>query len=454
MLYRLFFLLLAAACLFNAKRLYFMNQGDFDRMAWYFLEKPLDASHRLWQFKAVFEEMRLDIPGWIFAILANFQKLYWPEYSLAFSSLVGQLCMLAYAHLLSRKISALAGLGLASRAALLLIFAASFFYAHNIAMLSSLYGEYVFMLALPALILGFIWLEVPNGSVTAYFLVLLATFFMGMAKTQYFYVPFLVAVTFLLIALLDKRKPAYPLIAALLAVQAVCLIPLQKNNFAQLNYYHSLYFGSYLVLDESELSRLALPLENTPCIGTDAWGNRISGDKGEKVEMGGTSCYKKQELQIGDVLRPYILFPLTLPKMIHYSEVHWGTVRYVHIYADSFYVKSTLGPVDSKNILVRLSSIRDVIFSGYVLVVLACLGLACAFGRRLDGFVRYPSFFLGALFLSQLLASLLGEGVRDLGKHMWAAQFSVDVMVALWLASGVRKLARRTALPRASPPTV
>ena len=445
--YQLFFLSLGTIFLIEARGLFFIDQGDFDRIAWYFFEKPLDLNHRIWQFKTVFEEIRFDVPSWIFGIYANFQKLYRLDYYLEFSAVAGQLVMLAYAHAISKNISALARLGMSGRTALVLIFAASFFYSHNIAMLNSFYGEYVFMLALPLLILGIISLEKHENSAEGYFLVLLGGFFMGMAKTQFFYIPTLIGLTFFLTRLIDKKIINYRFVAALLIVQIICFIPLKKNDFAQLNYYHSLYFGSYLMLDDSELTKLALPLESRQCIGTDAWGNSISGAKGEKVESGGKTCYKDQEIKISDVLAPYIFFPFTMIEMIGYSEAHWGSVRYFHVYPDSHYLRSTLGPVDSTNILVKLSLIRDRIFSGYVLVLMACLGIASVFWRRLDGFVRYPSFFLGTLFLSQLLVSILGEGVRDLGKHMWAAQFSMDVMVALWLALLVKKSFQRSAVP-------
>lgn len=442
-LYRSFLLLLGLAALVQARGLFFIDQGDFDRVAWYFLEKPLDENHRIWQFKAVFEKLRFDIPGLIFGIPAHIQKLYWLEYNLAFSALLGQLLMLTYAHLLSKKIAELAGLGLAGRIALLLIFSVSFFYSHNIAMLNSLYGEYIFMLALPLLVLGLVSLQQTVNLDSGYSLILFGGFFMGMAKTQYFYIPALIALTFFLMAWIDKRKINYRFLTVLLVIQIVCFIPLKKNDFTQLNYYHSLYFGSYVVLDETELSALELPLESRLCIGTDAWGNRMSGLRGEKVEGGGKTCYKNQEIRISDVLRPYIIFPLTLVKMIRYSEAHWGTIQYFHVYPVSYYLKSTLGPVDSGNILVRLSLIRDRIFSGFILIMMALLGVASVSWRRIDGFVRYASFFLGALFLSQLLVSVLGEGMRDLGKHMWAAQFSIDVMAALWLAFLVKKAFQR-----------
>ena len=444
-LYRSFFLLLGLAALVQARGLFFIDQGDFNRVAWYFFEKPLDENHRIWQFKPIFERLNFDIPGVIFALPAYIQKLYWLEYNLAFSALLGQLLMLAYAHILSRKMAELASIDLAGRSALLLIFSVSFFYSHNIAILNSLYGEYVFMLALPLFILGIVSLQQACSWEKGYLLILLGGFFMGMAKTQYFYIPFLIGLTFLLIAWVEREKINYKFFLALLIIQIICFIPLKKNDFAQLNYYHSLYFGSYIVLDEVELSALELPAESRLCIGIDAWGNKMSGARGEKVEGGGKTCYENQKLKISDVLRPYIVFPLTFVKILRYSEAHWGTVQYFHVYPGGYYLRSTLGQVDSNNILVRLSRMRNGILSGFILIMMAIGGIVSIFWRKIDGFVRYASFFLGALFLSQLLVSILGEGVRDLGKHMWAAQFSMDVMVALWLVWLVKKAFQRTA---------
>ena len=442
--YQLFFLLLIIVFIYKARSLFFIDQGDFDRIAWYFFEKSLDDNHRIWQFKNVFEKIKFDIPSFIFGIHAYIQKIYWLEYNLAFSAVVGQFFMFVYAHFLSKKISGLTSLGLLGQAILLLIFSVSFFYSHNIAMLNSLYGEYVFMLALPMLVLGLISLDKIGESNTGYIFILLGVFFIGMAKTQYFYIPTLIALTLFLAKLIDKRKINYGFATVLLIIQVLCFIPLKKNDFTQLNYYHSLYFGSYIVLDEYERSILELSLESQLCIGIDAWGNKMSGERGEKVEGGGKTCYKNQEIKITDILRPYIIFPLTLIKIIRYTEAHWGTIKYFHVYPEGYYVRSTLGPVDSTNILVKLSLLRNEIFSGFVLILMAFLSVASVFWRKIDDFVRYTSFFLGTLFLSQLLVSILGEGVRDLGKHMWAAQFSMDVMVALWFALLVKKLFHRS----------
>ena len=38
---------------------------------------------------------------------------------------------------------------------------------------------------------------------------------------------------------------------------------------------------------------------------------------------------------------------------------------------------------------------------------------------------------LGLFVVSQLIIVLLGEGVRDLSKHLWAAQLALDMLVVL-----------------------
>ncbi|MNV91962.1 hypothetical protein D3C71_1865080 [compost metagenome] len=38
---------------------------------------------------------------------------------------------------------------------------------------------------------------------------------------------------------------------------------------------------------------------------------------------------------------------------------------------------------------------------------------------------------LGLFVVSQLIIVLLGEGVRDMSKHLWAAQLALDMLVLL-----------------------
>ena len=50
---------------------------------------------------------------------------------------------------------------------------------------------------------------------------------------------------------------------------------------------------------------------------------------------------------------------------------------------------------------------------------------------------------LALLALSQVPVTLLGEGVRDLSKHLAGAQYAVDLMLVLLVAQGAAAVARR-----------
>lgn len=51
-------------------------------------------------------------------------------------------------------------------------------------------------------------------------------------------------------------------------------------------------------------------------------------------------------------------------------------------------------------------------------------------GRRL-GVASAPVAVLGVFAASQIVVSLLGEGVRDLGKHLAAGQYALDLAIAM-----------------------
>ena len=46
-------------------------------------------------------------------------------------------------------------------------------------------------------------------------------------------------------------------------------------------------------------------------------------------------------------------------------------------------------------------------------------------------------FFLLSIIFTQLIISLLGEGVRDLSKHLYGAQFSIDLIMVFTFFHGL-----------------
>ena len=115
------------------------------------------------------------------------------------------------------------------------------------------------------------------------------------------------------------------------------------------------------------------------------------------------------------------------------------TTHYTHVYAHFPYVTPRNGK-DFKGgiLLVKLSELREKTVTRLA-VVLVILGLVVPFLRR-PGQHRglgLSSLFLALFIISQIVVSLLGEGIRDLSKHLWAAQLALDFLVLTLLAQSV-----------------
>ena len=75
-------------------------------------------------------------------------------------------------------------------------------------------------------------------------------------------------------------------------------------------------------------------------------------------------------------------------------------------------------------------------------VVIAALAARCR--RRLDA-VLGVVVFLDLFVYSQIAVALLGEGLRDLSKHLISAQYALDLVVFLTIANLLTLVAGRAA---------
>lgn len=442
----LLFFAISSVFMVYANDLGFKDQGDFDRVAYYFFQEAIDSLHREWGLKADFIWPRPDVPLFIFGSLSYLQALFGDTYSLDFIAFLARLVMLGYSWFLTNRIATLVGLGRFSEIALLIGLLICFFYAHNTAMLNSLYGEFVFMLSLPLLLIGLLRLEWMTSRKYAYGLIALAALLLGMAKIQYFFVPALVALCLLVIDIWRGSTPKYALLLILFIIQAICLYPLSKNDYSQLNYYHSLFYGSYLGLDAEELSGLMLSEKEIECVGVDAWGNKALDSSAMNVESGHKTCYGDKDISVRDILKPYLAFPLVTIKLLINAMPQLQSVEYFHVYPNNNYITTRSNDF---NFLMALTQLRDLLISPFVPIILALSLFVIFYSKRLPASIAYFALFLVVFFVSQLAVSILGEGLRDLGKHMWAAQYGVDILVVLMVmiffsrrnrgANGVRK---------------
>ncbi len=428
-----------------SENLLFRDVGDFVRTVGFMLQMQHDPTRQLWPFRADGLPLgaRFDLANFVFGPLGWVQSWYSDHFDLRFSAIAAKLLLLFYADLLARTLARHFVRQLLARAIAFTALCLSMFYAHNAGMLKSFYGEVVFFLVLPLLLYGFLRMDQRAGQRAVVIGALLA----GLSKVQYFCVPFAVLLALLLLRATARVTVPRWVLWSLAATQLISLVPALHNPFAQLNRHQATYWGAYLVLSQEQLRALGLSERQIACVGIDGWGHKAQGPgASEPMDVGqDKTCYGSQQLGLGDVLRPYWQFPATLPKLLAYALPAHFHVQYFHVYkAFPYMVPANGHSYRSGRWLVRLSALRDRLITPlWPLLLLA--GVAQVSWR---GAGRHPGLSAASLFLalfcaSQIGVSLLGEGVRDLGKHLWGAQLALDFLVLTLAAQvAVRYLGR------------
>jgi hypothetical protein len=452
-LYGLYAVALTVVLIVASENLLFRDFGDFVRAIGFMVELTPDPTGQHWPFRATPLPLgeRFDLGNHVFGAMGWLQSQFADHFDLRFSAVAAKLCLALSADLLARQVARDFRHRLRARAIVFTALMACMFAAHNAGMLKSFYDEYLFFLVLPPLLYALLRCEQARWQ---WLLLAMATL-AGLSKVQYFYVPALVLLSLLAMRSLGQLRPPAWLLAALCAAQVVCALPALHNPFAQLNRHQSTYWGSYLVLNDAELRQLGLSERQLACVGVDGWGHRAQGPGGsEPINVGAEhSCYGHQTLGLADILRPYWRYPSTLPRLLAYALPAHFHVQYFHVYKNAPYLAPANGAsYRSGRWLVRLSALRDATVTplGGVLLVCGVMQLAWRRTRSQTG-LSTCAFFLALFSASQVLVSLLGEGVRDLGKHLWGAQLALDLLALVLLAQCARLIARQRHRPSAAP---
>ena len=441
--------------IFGSQALLFADTNDFQRVVGHLYLTPLGDGIR-WALPE--QPFRIpanpELASHIFT-LAGWVQRYLPGavFDISRTALAAKLLLLAYAGVLAWQCAAALGRGAVWCTVFVLAWLVAFFMAHNIGMAQSLYAEYAFLIALPLLLVGML----ASRRAVRLACLGLGAFVCGLAKVQYFYVPLMVLVCVWSASRWQRRVPDKALLKLLFAVQVVCLVPLLIGKNAELNAYHGVYLGSYMVLTPAQLDELGVPPDQRACIGLDAWGNALSGPGGTQVKRTGHTCYPvTPKLGKGEVLRPYLHHPQVLWRLAAYALPSHFTVRYFHVFPDYFYLKRLKGEAPGvTDLLLRMTEVRDRTITPLApLFLLGSVLLFAASRSRHAGGLRplaAGGLLLGLFVVSQIVIALLGEGVRDLSKHLWAAQLALDMLVVLtalqclgWLRVWMR---RKTAGP-------
>ena len=436
----IFVLVMGGLLVWGSQALLLIDTGDFARVIGHMRMLPVDGSNTRWTLPSdgfswpnnpELASVLFTVLGWI--------QLLWPGavFDLGRTAFLAKLLLLGSAVLLANYSTATLPAHATKHPASLWLWivvfslwTAALFMAHSIALAQSFYPEYALYIALPLLLVGFL---TPKENKRRWAWIFLAALGCGLAKVQYFYVPTLVLLCITAAAWRQRAPQDKILIALLLLAQALCLFPMSLGRHAALNAHQSVYLGSYLMMTPDQLNALGVPAKRHSCIGIDGWGNQVSGPGGTQVREVGHTCYPETPpLGARDMLRPYFRFPQTLPKLMHFALPHHFTVNYFHVY-DWFILRqqrdASANPITS--LLITVSAWRERFLTPAAPVLLAWSLLFAAFSRLGLHRLALVGVFLSLFIVSQIIISLLGEGIRDLSKHLWGAQLALDMLTVI-----------------------
>jgi hypothetical protein len=446
-------LLIGLAGLYLSRDLAFINQGDFDKVLGIFfgtVSAP-DRDQILFAFGGTGLD-KLDYftsSTLLFGIGAYFQSMVRDNFDLQSFGDCAKIIIAASSIVLGATLSQRLDLSKVAGGTLAGVAAFLFFLPHNSALFNTLYTEYALFLTMPFLLA--LLVRDGNSWLSAVMLGLMAAI-AGGAKTQFFYLPSLLIGCFLVIWPVQKRRPSMKVLVMLLAAQAASLIPLANNQYQQANFYHSTYFGSYMAASPDTLDRLGLTVEQRGCVGVDAWGNAYSGLDDATIEQGHSSCVSLKTISLNDVFRPYQIEPWILYKLIVAALPIHATTDYFHVDKDLHYLYELSSAERGErptDLLVSAGKARTLLTPEIVaILLLVAVTTAILWVPQ----TAMAALFLALFVISQIVVCLIGEGVRDLGRHLSGAQFAVDLTVVIFLSQALLLSSRAFRLAFHSPP--
>lgn len=308
---------------------------------------------------------------------------------------------------------------------LLLLCSIPIFSRANVGFLHSFYQESILLLCLPLMLTFF----VSPGRRYTLVMSLAGLFCLSTSKSQFFYFPALFVCVVLLMNVRNKKSVC---IGAGLIQMISLFFVLSSSGATNLNQYHSSYYGVY-VLEQSLDYEVPSDI-NRACVGVDAWGNQYDLEKGAVREQPNVdlACFKN--VVAGGTFKDTFLEYLKHPGLIVdtffnnglYEQFSWN---YVHVYKEHVLFFGGQNTV-SQNIDLW----KDALFHGALKVVFPLVGtliIVLILGKETMPLM----LFLNLLFYSQIFVSFLGEGYRDLSKHLFSSNLVLDYLMCFLLLS-------------------
>ncbi|MET1116847.1 MAG: hypothetical protein ABWY08_18095 [Comamonas sp.] len=285
----------------------------------------------------------------------------------------------------------------------------------NIGIFSSYYQEQLVLILLPVFLIGFF-----ADTMKGFFISLLSILIIATAKSQFFYLPVL---TLFFYVLFSRDKILKKLIF-LIFVQIIAIYTAFSSTVAvNLNKYHSEYFGlyQYQKLNGKKIDDKA----KDHCIGVDAWGHKFDIELGAiSTDIGGGCIEGNSNYSHKKIINYFLNNPLDIIYLL-FDKAANKQVRedYFHVYHNNKII------VDKDGIFQNIKNIKDKVFLDrkMALILLVFLSSAVFYKNKHARIIMFLSLFS----ISQLYVSFFGEGYRDLSKHLFAMNFSFDLILFL-----------------------
>lgn len=300
----------------------------------------------------------------------------------------------------------------------------------NLAMFSSFYQEQVILIFIPL-----ICLYITGNDNRSIFFVFIGIVVVSCAKSQFFYAPVVAFLSYLLFNR-DRIWLKSGLLALSLVLSVTCIV--FSSGATSFNKYHANFYGVYLYAKEHNIE-----LDSTidkSCIGIDAWGNRFDLDKGAVSTDIGTRCYDENKSSsfsdaIGFVIKnPSFL--LSLPFDVGMRSQY--TEDYFHVFKSIQLVR------DDNSISGNITHIKDYLFKDVRFIILAILLATSVIIRKRHEMATL--FFSSCFGVTQLYIAFMGEGYRDLSKHLFGMNFSFDLSIFIILSIVFGRFYKKSAL--------
>jgi hypothetical protein len=405
----------------TTKNVYMINTGDFHRAIFPFMppipsfQHSMDLKYHLYdEFWGVHKFTYMSTYSYILYFIGEVFKLFTDQLdarilSAALKSLYIAILFSMYVKLQNGNISYVDY----AISLILIVFLCS---SSNIAFFPSFYQEQVILVFLPLMAMCLVKRE--NTLLTTALFVI-SSFVIGGSKSQFFYIPLLSMPFAFYFA--NYRKLTF---SGLVISQIACvLFVMNSSDATNFNKYHSAYYGVYAY---EKMNDIVLPEGvDEKCIGIDAWGGQLDKERGSHRSKLGKSCYENnKDVSFIDSVREYIKHP-SIIYMLPFDDIVKD-----NLVTDYIHVSKTIKVIvdDKLTWSTQLTNIKDRVFGNlrmFIMILILTAFLVCRKTRSMS----MPLVIVTIFGISQFYISFIGEGYRDLSKHLFGLSFSFDMVV-------------------------